>query len=306
MNRKVLILTDGKPGHENQSKALANALGYDYDVAWVKFSSGFDKFLSYVFDKFGWISDGLFKTGKLLKGTYAAVIGTGSGTFYPAKVMAKKMGVKCGVVLYPRGYKLEGFDCIMAPKFDRPEKAYNVVEIPCNLVNADGDFYEKEIKAFLARHQPAKQAIGIIIGGPNKCATMSAEWLKGHLDKIIADNYGCEFWVTTSRRTPKEIEDLLMGYPFDYRLIFSKDQFNPIPAFVCLASKLFVTAESTGMISEACMFGEAEVHVMDNLKPGDHKFRRFVNDLKRTGYINGNKKLSLDTEFALAHKLMGL
>lgn len=306
MNRKVLILTDGKPGHENQSKALADAFGCDYDVAWVKFSSNFDKLLSYAFDKFGVLSESLFKTGKILNGLYAGVIGTGSGTFYPAKVLARKLKTKCGVVLYPRGYNLQGFDCVMAPRFDRPEKAYNVVEIPCNLVNADGDFYESAIKAFLARHEQKKQSVGIIIGGPNKCSTMTVDWVKGQLDSIIANNYDCEFWVTTSRRTPKAVEDLVASYPFAYKLIYSKDKFNPIPAFVCLASKLFVTAESTGMISEACMFGEAEVHVMDNLKPGDHKFRRFVNDMRRAGYVNGSKKLSLETEFTMARKLMGM
>ena len=29
--KKLLIVTDGKAGHENQSKAFCTALGYDFD-----------------------------------------------------------------------------------------------------------------------------------------------------------------------------------------------------------------------------------------------------------------------------------
>ena len=31
MTKKLLIVTDGKAGHENQSKAFCSALGYGYD-----------------------------------------------------------------------------------------------------------------------------------------------------------------------------------------------------------------------------------------------------------------------------------
>ena len=91
-----------------------------------------------------------------------------------------------------------------------------------------------------------------------------------------------------------------------YRLIYSKDRFNPIPAFVKLARTLYVTAESTGMISESCTFGTAEVRVLDNLNPGRHKFRRFVEDLERGGYVNGSRKVDLSAQFSKARGLLGL
>ena len=42
---KALILTDGKAGHENQSKAFARALGCDFDLVEVHFRSAFHKAL---------------------------------------------------------------------------------------------------------------------------------------------------------------------------------------------------------------------------------------------------------------------
>ena len=308
--KKILILTDGKAGHENQSKAFARALGFDFDLKPIKFKSPFSKALSYLFDRIGLHSLSVFEPGSV-EGDYAAVIGTGSGTFYAAKTLARRLGVKCGVVLYPRGYRLGGFDCVMAPSFDRPRRAKNVIEIPANLVANDPEFYEKGVKAFYEHGGEVAQgaeAIAVIIGGPNKCSTLTPAWLKSQLDPIFAEskNRKILFWVTTSRRTPPEVEALVDTYPWDYRLLYSRDHFNPIPAFVKLAKKLYVTAESTGMLSEACTCGEAEVHALDNLKTGPHKFRRFVEGLAAGGYLGGNRKIDLSAQIAAASKLLAL
>jgi len=304
---KVLILTDGKAGHENQSKAFARALGCDFDLVEVHFKSKFAKALSYVLDRLG------VRTLSLLQSTnrpidesnnsYSAVLGTGSGTFYAAKAMARKLGVRCGVVLYPRGYDVATFDCVLAPAFDRPAKAPNVVEIPANLVANDGAFYEKGVAAYRERTDVVPE-IAVIVGGPNRCSTMTVEWMKARLDEIF--RLPGKKAVTTSRRTPPAVEALVDSYPWDYRLLYSKDHFNPIPAFVKLAKRLYVTAESTGMLSEACTFGSAEVVALDNLNHGPHKFRRFVEDLRCEGYVDGSRKVDLSVQFAAARSLMGL
>ena len=307
MARKVLILTDGKAGHENPSKAFARALGCEFDLVEIHFKSAFHKALSYLFDHFGIHTLSLFKPFDIQYPTpktqptshepqttnheYCAILGTGSGTFYAAKSLARKLGVKCGVVLYPRGYRIASFDCVLAPAVDRPAPAPNVITIPVNLVASDEAFYA--------------------------AGTLSADWMRSQLDQIFAtykpqttnhepQTTNHEIWVTTSRRTPPEVEAVVDSFPFDYKLLYSKDHFNPIPAFVKLASTLYVTAESTGMISESCTFGTADVRVLDNLKPGPHKFRRFVEDLARGGYVDGTRKVDLSEQFARAHQLLSL
>ena len=318
---QAIVLTDGKAGHENQSKAFARALGLDFQLVPVKFKSPFHKTLSYLFDRLGIRTAGLLQGLEVFnaetqrrreKGARESsqpgtvVIGTGSGTFYAAKALAREIpGAKCGVVLYPRGYDLSSFDCILAPTFDNPAKLPNVVEIPANLVANDADFYEKGVAAFKERYQGATDnLVGVIVGGPNKCSTMTVEWMKARLDEIFAANKGADLVVTTSRRTPADVEALVDSYPWSYKLIYSKDHFNPIPAFVQLAKRLYVTAESTGMLSEACTFGYAEVVALDNLKPGPHKFRRFVENLRAAGYVDGCRKVDLSAEFSRARGLM--
>lgn len=314
---EILILTDGKAGHENQSKAFARALGGGFELAEVHFKSKFHKALSYAFD---WVG---IHTTSLLRGVPdigrdnrpRAIVGTGSGTFYAAKALAIKLGVKCGVVLYPRGYRIATFDCVLSPAFDRPAKAGNVIEIPANLVANDESFYESGVREFACHYRETTKrdladhpkAVAVIIGGPNKCSTMTPEWTKRQLDAIFADDDGnTEFWVTTSRRTPADVERVVDSYPWTYRLLYSRDHFNPIPAFVKLAKRLYVTAESTGMLSEACTFGTAEVKALDNLNPGLHKFRRFVDDLRKHGYVDGNRKVDSSEMFKAARSLMGL
>ena len=308
--RRVLILTDGKAGHENQSRAFARALGCPFDLVAVRFKGKLAKAASYVLDRLGAKSLGIldFPGNPEIAGRgYSAVVGTGSGTFYAAKVLARRLGVKCGVVLTPSGYDLASFDCILSPAFDNPPKMQNIIEIPANLVANDESFYEKGVAAFRERHTPSgKNAVAVIVGGPNKCSTMTADWMKGELERIFADNPGCEFWVTTSRRTPADVEAVVDSFPFDYKLLYSKDHFNPIPAFVKLAKRLYVTAESTGMLSEAATFGTAEVFALDNLNPGPHKFRRFVENLRSGGYVDGARKIDLSAQFEAARRLMGL
>ena len=316
---KVLILTDGKAGHENQSKAFARALGCEFDLVEIHFKSKLAKALSYLLDWLGVLNTNLTDLTDSKKRDYVAVIGTGSGTFYAAKAVAKKLGVKCGVVLYPRGYDVKSFDCVLAPAFDRPKAAANVIEIPANLVANDEAFYSKGIEDFKAHYGKCSNggmfeclnAEAVIIGGPNKCSTMTPKWMKAQLDAIFnskpqTSNLKPEFWVTTSRRTPPDVEAVVDSYPWNYKLLYSKDHFNPIPAFVKLEKKLYVTAESTGMLSEACTFGSAEVVALDNLNPGPHKFRRFVDDLRKGGYVDGNRKVDLSAQFARAKRLMGI
>lgn len=319
---KVVILTDGKAGHENQSKAFARALGCGFDLVEVHFKSGFAKALSYLLDHLGIRTLSLLEPFDLPGGkdcAYKAVIGTGSGTFYAAKALARKLRVTCGVVLYPRGYAIGSFDCILAPAFDNPPKAPNVIEIPANLVANDESFYELGVERFKAHYGqvtgkafvPPDNAFAVIIGGPNKRSTLTKAWMKVRLDALFAlggeaGSRTISYWVTTSRRTPPEVEALVDTYPWDYKLIYSRDRFNPIPAFVKLARRLYVTAESTGMLSEACTCGSAEVYALDNLNPGPHKFRRFVEGLRDGGYVEGNRKVNLGCELAAARQLLEL
>jgi mitochondrial fission protein ELM1 len=310
--KKLLIVTDGKAGHENQSKALCSALGYDFDCVRVHYATRLHKALSYAADRLGLVSERLF-TCEPTDGYYAAVVCTGSTAFYPGKVMARRRGIPVAAILYPGGYRLN-FDCILAPGFDQPPQQPNILRVPVNLTSTNAAFYEAGVAAFRTRHTPRKPAVAAIIGGPNAIATLTPEGMKRDLDRLFAATEGRERWVTTSRRTPPEVEALIDSYPFDYKLLYSRDTFNPIPAFVSLCETLFVTADSTGMISEAVTRGTAGVEILMNLTDPASKFARFIRDLESEGaahVFDGTlgracRKIDLSPAFEQARRLLKL
>lgn len=305
MTRKVLILSDGKAGHENQSRALARSLGAEAQIASVRFASPLCKAASYALDRLGVATERLFAGGLPDDPGCDAVIGAGSGVFYAVKTCARRWGKPGVAVLYPRGYRLDGFAAVLAPFFDRPRRAPAVVEIPANLVAQDPSFYAEGESHFAAHYRSqtgreldvAIPSTAVIVGGPNACARMDATWMRRELDRLFAAAAAGaipgRMWVTTSRRTPPEVEAVIDSYSWDYRLIYSRDRFNPIPGFVAVAQRLCVTAESTGMLSEVCTCGGAYVEAIDDLLPGDHKFRRFLAGLKAAGYVDGARKIDL-------------
>lgn len=309
--KKILIVTDGKAGHENQSKALCGGLGYEFDTWKVSYASPVRKAMAYLADNLGMLTPAPFSAEAEPAGDYAAVICTGSTAFYPGKVFARRHKIPVAAILYPKGYKLN-FDCILAPVFDNPPKLPNIVPVPINLTAPDREFYDAGTQAFLERHRPAKPSVAVIIGGPNNFAAMTAGRMKGELDNLFAQTEGRERWVTTSRRTPAEVDDLVDRYPFDYKLIYSRDHFNPIPAFVSLCERLFVTAESTGMISEAVTRGNAKVEVLMNLSGDKSKFARFIRNLEARQCVhvfdgtlgNASEKVDLKPIFERAKKLL--
>ena len=89
--KRILIISDGKPGHLNQSIAFCKIKDVSYDILEVKFKSKFHKALSYFFDKLGYYTDFLFTDYKKYYGDfYDAVISAGSGTYYFNKYISKK------------------------------------------------------------------------------------------------------------------------------------------------------------------------------------------------------------------------
>jgi len=287
---RALILSDGRMGHLNQSLAFVKYLDISYDVVPVKFKYKWVKALSYILDKTGIYTEKLFDVH--IDKKYDVVVGTGSATSYATKVLAKKMNAKSIAMMLPRGYRYD-FDIIFAQSHDNPPKQENIIEIPAN-------FSYVEPKGL---YQAEKKSIGIVIGGDNKLFRMSKETIRKALDFIKQFYEGYEIAVTTSPRTSKEIEDLIVSYAFDYEVIFSKNPVNPIPDFLAQCETVFITGDSTSMISEAVSYGKSNVVVLPLESKKENKFTRFIERLGKEGYLhifdgsieNKNKKIDFKT-----------
>jgi uncharacterized protein len=285
---KALILTDGKPGHENQSVALCKNTGLDYERVAVSYRNKTAKAVSYLFDRLGICTGKLFQVSgfEFQASDFDLLVSAGSTTFYPSKVLAKKLSLPNIAILNPKGY-CPDFDLILCPAYDHPPGQENVIELPLNLCAADPDFFDEKTREFKQKHLPEKPAAGFIIGGPNAVSEMDTAGLKKQLEQAFALTEGCERWVTTSRRTPEKIESLIESFSFDYTLINSRDSYNPVPAFIQLCDRLFVTSDSASMVSEAASFGTAKVEILMNRQlRAPNKFQALFQGLEKCGAVH--------------------
>lgn len=279
--KHALIISDTKPGHVNQSIALCKHLGLEYDLLEVAYKSRAHKSLSYLLDRLGLRFNGLYAKAdsQLNINKPDVVISAGSTTYYANKLLAWKLQLPNIAILHPKGYRLD-FTHILCPAYDHPPKRPNITEIPLNLCAADPAFFTEKTEEFKTRHTPEKPAVGIIIGGPNAVSELDAPTLKKQLQEIFEQTPDHEHWLTTSRRTPPEIEALLQEFKFDYQLINSQDPYNPVPAFIQLCDRLCVTSDSASMISECASFGTAKVEIlMNRQRRTPNKFEELIKGL---------------------------
>jgi mitochondrial fission protein ELM1 len=277
--KRAIIISDGKPGHFNQSVAFCKHLGLEFETVEVAYKNRVHKALSYLLDSLGIYSPKLFTSHIPPSTSHDLIISTGSTTYYANKLLARKHGLPNVAILHPKGYRLD-FSRIFCPAYDRPPKRSNITELPLNLCAADDAFFREQAGIFGGRHPREKPAVGIIIGGPNAVSDIDSVRLGQQLRQIFDLTGGMERWVTTSRRTPPEAEQVIEGMPFDFTLINSRDPYNPIPAFIQLCDRLFVTSDSASMISECASFGTAKVEVLMNRQlKAPNKFEELIRGL---------------------------
>ena len=285
--KRALIISDGKPGHFNQSIALCKHLSLDYEITEVAYKSKFNKALSYLLDRFGIYSESIFSHRlKPNSQGLSLIVSTGSTTYYANKLLSKKLNLPSIAILHPKGYRLN-FTHIFCPAYDHPAKRENITELPLNLCVAEPAFFDKKTDEFKTKHTFKKPAVGIIIGGSNAVSEIDPAEMGQQLKRIFEATEGMERWITTSRRTPKAIEAMIDDLEFDYKLINSQDPYNPIPAFIQLCDRLFVTSDSASMISECASFGSAKVEILMNHQlKSPNKFEELIHGLESSSAVH--------------------
>jgi mitochondrial fission protein ELM1 len=293
---RLLILSDGKPGHLNQSIAFAKHLGYDYDVVPVRFRNRAAKALSYLADRLHLSLDQLFHC-EAGGGGYKAVVSAGSETYYPNRVIAKQRGIKSVAIMLPQGYRYD-FDLIVAQQHDNPPEQKNVISLPINLAYVEPQG--------LVTAEESRKYVSFIIGGDSKQGRLEPELLRHQLTQIFELFSAYDFWLTTSRRTSEDVEKVLREFDWSWAVYFSEEQVNPIPDFISQSDYLFLTSDSSSMISEAVSSGTAYVEILSSSsqQSAGGKFSMMLDSLLKSGAVHlfagdtgkANRKINLAVE----------
>jgi len=272
---KMLILSDGRLGHLNQSIALAKHLRLPYQIANVTFAYKFYKFLSYILDFFKVYTPSIFKLDNFINEPFDLIVSAGSSTYYANKTLSKHYDVPSVTMMLPKNYRYD-FSTIFAQIHDSPPSQDNIIVLPANV-----SFVQPQ-----DLFHPAKKSIGIIVGGDNAYFTMNKIQLKKQLDIIFKSYADYEIAITTSPRTPKEIELLIKKYAFAYCVIYSENKINPIADFLHHCEIVFITIDSTSMISEAISYGAASIEILPLGEAKSNKFFTMVKHLEEKNYVH--------------------
>ncbi|NNM30147.1 MAG: hypothetical protein HKO57_11550 [Akkermansiaceae bacterium] len=253
--------TDGKPGHENQSAALAEAL-----EAMAPF-----EIKSIPIADFRWraLLDSLDEAERP-----ALVMGAGHGTHGAILAVARRFGCLSVVLMKPT-LPAAFFDLCLIPRHDlggdRPP-ADNILPTRGMLNRIPADL-------------PPKEDTGLIlVGGPSKHFGWDEDILCAAIEKITGGGNGLAWQLTDSRRTPAEFLAALPGTGFT---LFSHRDTGPdwLPATLATAREVWVTEDSMSMIYEAltarCGVGLLPVPVRNPRS----RLVRGVQQLRETGWV---------------------
>lgn len=163
----------------------------------------------------------------------------------------------------------------------------NVLTLPIALGTIGGNALEESLDEMHRRMEPTEKTecgfIAVLIGGDSAHRRMLPEIVLSEVSDLVpfARERNLRILLTTSRRTPAEVEDALVGLSSRETDVFHlsvwgrSDAYNPVPAFLELADGVMVTEDSVSMASEAILTGHHPLILP--LKPigGSHKLERF-------------------------------
>jgi len=255
---KILALLDGRPGNDNQTIAIAEKLG-EYETLKVEF--GF------------WAKLPNFLLGRSLIGVKTPisqapdiVISTGRKLARVAAYMKLKTHCKAIQLMHPQ-MNIANFDLVFVPEHDGivPHKNLHTTFGAPNRI--DAELLQKHYGKF-----PSDINVALI-------GNISVQDV-AKLAKIP------NLYVSTSRRTKLEvIEELNIIHPmfmYVWEPAKEKPLENPYYNLLDAAKNIIVSADSVGMISEACTTGK-NVFVFGSAKKS--KFKNFIIRLIKGGYL---------------------
>jgi mitochondrial fission protein ELM1 len=261
----IRVISDSRPGHENQSIGLAEALrlrtGAAVEVVRFPANAGF------------WGKRSLACAVAAGGGIPQLVIGAGHGTHFPLVAAARKFGAKSVVIMRP-SLPAWCFDLCLVPRHDlaNPRDAGRVVTTRGALNR-------------IAETPAVKTDTGVIlIGGPSSHHTWDGAPLRAAIREIVQARPELAWTVGDSRRTPEGFINQLKECG---AALMPHQQTQPgwLPTTLGAAREVWVTEDSVSMIFEALTAGARVGLLPMPVKNPAARTVKAVNDLLTDGYV---------------------
>lgn len=288
------VITDGKPGMENQCVGLAEAVGCVPVIKRIRLRSPWRQLSPYLPLNLG---RGLESGSDALAAPWPDLLVTsGRQAVGAALAIRRRSGGRtfCVHIQNP-GVPFSRFDLVAIPRHDG-KSGPNVLSTIGALHRVTPERLATDAALFAPRlaHLPHPR-VAVLIGGSNGVYTMTEEVTRTLADRLAQlARSGAGLMVTASRRTGAANEDILRdrltGVPAaggDNGAGGAVEMWdgrgaNPYFAYLGLADAIICTCDSVSMVSEAISTGKP-VHVI-MLDGGSPKFDRFLADMVADGY----------------------
>ncbi|MFH1478939.1 MAG: ELM1/GtrOC1 family putative glycosyltransferase [Candidatus Omnitrophota bacterium] len=324
-DRKVLLLSDGKAGHLNQSLSAADLVKdalrrrldrkgikeneiVDIKICEIEFKNRFTRIFLDIASVFsGRRCQGCMRclkfsltkeSFKRVAAQYADIVVSCGSSLASVNIFLKyENNAKNCIIMKPGFYNRGKFDRVMISKHDMPfKKSPNLVitELPLNnITNIEMDKKTSDVFG----EDIAKGGVGLLVGGDAKGFSLDKEYTERLLEAAlrICKDRSLGLFVTTSRRTPVEIEMYLKDKLKDDVLCRSLVIANKgnvqgiVPAILGVSDIILTTPDSVSMISEAVSSGKYVVVIKEHkskIRQGhENKYDRIIANLERDGYI---------------------
>ncbi len=313
--KTIIILSDGKQGHLNQSRSIAEKImklrfekGYKVSDTPVKeldikFKNNLRKNMFICLSmalfykiprvalKFALTADSY----KNLVNTYGDIIISTGSSMVPVNIFAKSDNNARNIASMDPGFMARShFNLLIIPKHDLVKESHRVVVTKGTTNLISKDLLEESKNKILQLVQPGDSInVGVIIGGSNDSFVINNEIINKVLDEVtdFCEKNSARILLTTSRRTSKEVEDTikkrLTGNKYCKFLVIAneKNYDFALSGIMGISDIIVVSGDSSSMVSEAISSGK-KVLVFEPLviKSGS-KHLSMLKDLSSEGNI---------------------
>lgn len=232
----IWLVGDGKPGHENQSLGLTDALGRRVPISLQRID------LSGLKSTFGRLRSAL-KQAKSLPSP-DLIVGAGHATHLSLIALARRIGTPCVVLMKP-SLPTGLFDLCLVPRHDLTGGP-----LPENVIPTHG-----ALNRVNPTDPSAKHGSLILLGGPSSTHGWDTAPMLDALGEILGSTPS-QWELTDSRRTPSGVREQLR-HRFPRLAVFPHEETSRdwLPGRLAAAEQVWVSEDSVSMIYESLSSG---------------------------------------------------